>query len=129
MPSDRNPNGGLLYKLEHYKRILIKGRRLGTAGEIQQRWLAFAARLGNQAVPLNDATLINALRSFQVSTCVDQNYLKLPRTYSLCQFVTDPSEVVIPIASRQEIEGKQAVPDYGVGVKGTVADGVYFAQQ
>lgn len=127
LPSSGNPAGGLLYKMEHYKNILITDKRIPSNGEIQQKWRAFAAKMSNPSTSLKDPGLIEALRYFQVATCLDQNYLKLPMTYSLCQFVTEANEVIIPIASRQEIESKLAVPDYGVGIKGKIADGVYFA--
>ena len=128
LPGPANPGGGPLYKMEHYKNILISDKRISGNGEIQQKWRAFAAKMSNPSTSLkNDSGLIEAMRYFQVATCLDQNYLKLPMTYSLCQFVTEASEVIIPIASRQEIESKFGVPDYGVGIKGKIADGVYFA--
>lgn len=127
LPGPANPGGGFLYKVEHYKNILITDKRIPSNGEIQQKWRAFAAKMSNPSTSLKDPGLIEAMRFFQVATCLDQNYLKLPMTYSLCQFVTEASEVIIPIASRQEIESKLAVPDYGLGIKGKIADGVYFA--
>jgi hypothetical protein len=130
-PSDRNPGGGLIYKMDHYLNVLTQGKRIlpGNASEIRRLWLQFCAKLSNANVSLDDKDLIQALRMFQLSTCVEDNYIRLPKTYSLCQFWTDSREVRIPIASLKEIEDRHGVPDYGTGIQGTVQDGVYYAQQ
>jgi hypothetical protein len=127
-PGKSNSGGGHLYRLEHYKDILLEAKAIDQYGAINQNWRNFSQRLAN-ASSVGDRDVVNALREFQVSTCLDANYLKLPNTYTICQFVTDRKEVKIPIADRNEIESKHGIPDYGLGIKGSIADGVYYAAQ